>query len=52
MQKKFTFKSNVILVTVFSGKGYKIYEKLMCDIAEQKIVACCHKLHDATFPDF
>ena len=37
MQKEeFTFKSNVILVTVFSVEAIKFMKKLMCDIVEQK----------------
>jgi len=27
-EKEFTFKSSVILVTVFAGRGYKIYEEV------------------------
>ena len=40
------------LLLCFLVKAIKFMKKLMCDIAKQKIEACCHKLHDATFPDF
>jgi len=40
------------LLECFLGEGIKFIKKLMCDIVEQKIVACCHELHDATFLDF